>query len=255
MTAALPFKVSPSATTREVGTPAVGVLVFPVHGSLLWAERDALRQLDEREDPFAAVAKLALAIAEAEGMEPVQAFQFVEKVLGSGIGASLPAGHGLSAEDQAIRLRHLDALRAFVTGAMGRGVRRQVALVTAGIRCRLQGCEGWTDADTQRLPEALIEAIAEFMASEEAAATEAKARTTAELAEALGKSLPAPTSDPPSPTGEPSSGTSSEPSPATPASPPSDSASSPSALSPAPSKRRTSRTARPSTRRSAPSPC
>ena len=251
----LPFKVSPATSTREVGSPSVGVLVFPVHGSLLWAERDALRQLDEREDPFSAVAKLALAIAEAEGLEPVQAFGVVERILGSGIGASLPAGHKLSTEDQAIRLRHLERIRAFVTSAMGRGVRRQVALVTAGIRCRLQGCEDWSEVDTQRLPEALIEAVAEFMASEESAGMEAKARTTAELAEALGKSLPEPTADPPSPTGQPSSGDSSEPIQGTIDSVPSASPSSPSASSPAPSKRRTGRTARSSTRRSAPSPC
>lgn len=244
----LPFKTSPRTEKVTVGDPRIGELEFEIHGSLLWSERDALRQFDEREDPFKILGQLSLEIAKAEGVEHLTAFRSISRMLGA---------NELTDEEQAMRLRHLQKLQAFTAEAMSRGARRQLVLVTAGIANRLPGCETWDLSDTERLPESLIEAIAVFMAGEEARTltTEEKepGAADAELAEALGKSPAAPTNDPPNPTGEPSSGASSEPSPEMPASPPKRSRASRSTSSAPRSRRSTSKTGSDTTLQSAPS--
>ncbi len=243
----LPFKTSPRTETATVGNAQIGELSFPLYGSLSWAERDQLRRFDEAEDPFRLLGQLSLEISKAEGIEHLQSFRLVSRMLGAG---------ELNDEEQALRLRHLDRLQAFTASAMARGARRQLVMVTAGIANRLPGCEDWTEEDTRKLPESLIEAIAVFMAGEEARTltTEEKepGAADAELAEALGKSLPEPTNDPPNPTGEPSSGASSEPSPEMPASPPKRSRGSRSTSSAPRSRRSTSKTASDTTPQSAP---
>lgn len=235
----LPFKTAPVRHSRTIGNPSTGEVEFPVYGSLLWEEREAVREHDSNADPFRAIGSLANEIAEAEGIEPADAFGLVAKIL--------RGGQALDPEEVKIRVRHLVRIQSFTVQALTRSASRRVALVTAGIRARLEGCEAWTLEDTRQLPEALIEAIGMFLDEEEARMTQPNEappeQARAELTEALGKSPTEPMSDPPNPTGQPSSGASSTHSPETHDSAPTTSPGSQSPSSVARSRQRRSRSA------------
>ena len=199
----LPFKTSPRQATHVVGNPSIGELEFPVYGSLLWHEREALRRADDGFSLFRESAMAAAPIAEAEGLSHIDAHAIVTRILG----ASLGTGAILEPHELEIRAKYSDVLSQLSDEVLAWNDRRQVAGVTALIASRLPGCEDWSEELTRtNITEALMSELYAFVSREETGTAQAKEPSEHELAEDLGKSSPAPGDPPQSPTGSGSTG-------------------------------------------------
>lgn len=201
----LPFKTAPRQATQIVGNPEIGELEFPVYGSLLWHEREALRKADDGFSLFRESAIVAAPIAQAEAISHIDAHAIVTRILG----ASLGTGTLLESNELEIRAKYSDTLSQLNDRVVAWNDRRQVAGVTALIANRLEGCSDWTEQDTRsRITESLMAALYNFLSQEEAGQVQAKPddEQQQELAQELGKSSPAHGSPNQNPTGQRSTG-------------------------------------------------
>lgn len=190
----LPFVVPPAAVSRRrIGTPSTGILEIEVRGGLTVAEAAEIAALQANEESsFTAGAQIADAIAKAEGITLVEAFQLIQLAV---TGAELEP----SAEE--LRIKHSAEIERVARIYAVAGERTMRATVTAMIRCRLDQ-PGWTMEQTGELPQKLFEALWD-LAQEEMAAEDREQAPPSE--EELKKPRAARKNRPP--TGSESSGT------------------------------------------------
>lgn len=206
MKTALPFKSKPQQTTKLVGDERCGILEFPVYGSLLWHERQALREADGSFNMFKETAMTAGAIAKAEGRSDLRDLQM--KIL-----ALLQVGMGINADidDETLRIRveHADILNELQVKVVEWNDRRQLMGVTALIQNRLPGFTDWDEIMVQRhITDELMVHLYDFLYSEENRQNRAQdeERTEVDEEELVGKSSGESGKSQKSPTGEESSG-------------------------------------------------
>lgn len=192
----LPFLSPPASPEfQDLGTAVTGVLRFPILGGLTVAEADTINELlADRASSFRAAAQAADAIAKAEDISLVEAFQLVEDSL---------SGRDLEDAANEIRLRHAAQIENVAKVYAVAGQMTMAATVTALIRHRLDQ-PAWAMKDTAGLHRVLFQAIWGLAQQEEAA--EANPVTPPTESE-LGKLPPVNGSASPS-TGSKSSGTS-----------------------------------------------
>ena len=180
----LPFITPPAAPTkRRVGNERCGILELEVRGGLTVGESATIAELLAGEQSsFVRGAQIADAIAKEENLSLTEAFQIIESAIG---------GRTLEPEADAVRLRHAARIdevgRVFALA----GRRDREATVTALIRSRCDQPQ-WSLAETQRLDQALFDAIW-ALAREEQDAEEMPSAPATE--DELKKPLPAPLAD------------------------------------------------------------
>ena len=200
----LPFVVPPAAVkTVRIGTAATGILEVEVRGGLTVAEAAEINTLQaDEESSFAKGAQIAEAIAQAEGITLVEAFQLIQDVV---------VGNQLEPAGEALRVKHGRRIEEVARVYAAAGEKTMRATVTAIIRCRLNQPE-WSMEETAALPRALFQGLWE-LAQEEIAAegTEAAPPSEDDLKKqpaAKGKRAPTGSkSSGTSATGSPDSGT------------------------------------------------
>lgn len=191
----LPFIQPPQGQRKyRCGNATTGILEFDVRGGLTVAEAAEINALQVAdESSFVKGAQIADAIAQAEGISLIEAFNLIQDSV---------VGKQLEPKADALRVKHSAQIEEVARIYADAGERSMVATVTALIRHRLEQSE-WTAEETKQLPRALFQSIWEFAESEIAAeANESKPATEAEL-----KKRPA-ASGKKSRTGSKSSGTS-----------------------------------------------
>ena len=180
----LPFITPPAAPTkRRVGNERCGILELEVRGGLTVGESATIAELLAGEQSsFVRGAQIADAIAKEESLSLTEAFQIIESAIG---------GRTLEPEADAVRLRHAARIdevgRVFALA----GRRDREATVTALIRSRCDQPQ-WSLVETQRLDQALFDAIW-ALAREEQDAEEMPSAPATE--DELKKPLPAPLAD------------------------------------------------------------
>ena len=147
----LPFLQAPAkASTRVVGNEASGTLEVPVLGGLTVAESATIQDLlSGDQSTFVKAAQIADAIAKAEEVTLVEAFELVEAAV---------AGRDLEPEAMAMKLRHAARMEEMGQVLRSAGERTRQATVTALIRHRL-GMPEWSMADTQGLHRRLFDEL------------------------------------------------------------------------------------------------
>jgi len=157
----LPFVQAPQEREkRRCGNATTGVLEFEVYGGLTVAEAAEINALQvSDESSFAKGAQIAEAIAQAEDISLVEAFNLIQDAV---IGKKLEPAADL------LRIKHSAEIEQVARIYAAAGERSMVATVTALIRYRLDQRD-WTVEETQKLPRALFQAIWEFAESEIAA--------------------------------------------------------------------------------------
>jgi hypothetical protein len=170
----LPFLQAPAkASKRVVGNEASGTLEVPVLGGLTVAESATIQELLAKDQStFVKAAQIADAIAKAEGVTLVEAFELVEAAV---------AGRELEPEAMAMKLRHAARMEEMGQVLRSAGERTRQATVTALIRHRL-GMDEWGMEDTQGLHRKLFDEL--YRLAEDETVTEdlpSKPRTEEEL--------------------------------------------------------------------------
>lgn len=170
----LPFLQAPANTSkRVVGNEASGTLEVPVLGGLTVAESATIQELLAKDQStFVKAAQIADAIAKAEGVTLVEAFELVEAAV---------AGRELEPEAMAMKLRHAARMEEMGQVLRSAGERTRQATVTALIRHRL-GMDEWGMGDTQGLHRRLFDEL--YRLAEDETVTEdlpSKPRTEEEL--------------------------------------------------------------------------
>lgn len=170
----LPFLQAPAkASKRVVGNEASGTLEVPVLGGLTVAESATIQELLAKDQStFVKAAQIADAIAKAEGVTLVEAFELVEAAV---------AGRELEPEAMAMKLRHAARMEEMGQVLRSAGERTRQATVTALIRHRL-GMAEWGMEDTQGLHRKLFDEL--YRLAEDETVTEdlpSKPRTEEEL--------------------------------------------------------------------------
>lgn len=170
----LPFLQAPvKASKRVVGNEASGTLEVPVLGGLTVAESATIQELLAKDQStFVKAAQNADAIAKAEGVTLVEAFELVEAAV---------AGRELEPEAKAMKLRHAARMEEIGQVLRSAGERTRQATVTALIRHRL-GMAEWGMEDTQGLHRKLFDEL--YRLAEDETVTEdlpSKPRTEEEL--------------------------------------------------------------------------
>lgn len=157
----LPFVVPPAAATlRRVGTPSTGILEIEVRGGLTVAEAAEINALQANEESsFTKGAQIADAIAKAENISLVEAFQLIQDAV---------VGNSLEPRAEELRVKHSALIEEVAKVYAAAGERTMRATVTAMIRCRLSQ-PGWTMEQTAALPRALFQGLWD-LAQEEIAA-------------------------------------------------------------------------------------
>lgn len=143
MSKTLPFIQPPAeARTRRCGTPATGILEFPVYGGITVGESSAITELMASEQSsFVYGARIADAIAKAESISISEAFSIIEQAV---------RGADMEPDADAIRIRYAAQIEEVAKVYATAGKRSQAATVTALIRCRLN-LPDWGLADTATL--------------------------------------------------------------------------------------------------------
>lgn len=183
----LPFVVPPIAvSTRRVGTPSTGILEIEVLGGLTVGEAAEISVLQATEDSsFTKGAQMADAIAKAENITLVEAFQLIQDVV---------VGNALEPRAEELRVKHSALIEEVARVYAMAGERTMRATVTAMIRCRLSQ-PGWSMDQTAALPRALFQGLWDLAQEEIAAENNESAPPTEEDLKKppAGKSKRAPT--------------------------------------------------------------
>jgi hypothetical protein len=161
LTASLPFVVQPNQhKPRRIGTPATGILEFPVLGGLTVAESASITEMVfSLASSFVKGAQAADAIAKEEGISLSEAFQLVERAI---------SGAELEPAANEIRIKHAQRIEGLVRVYLLNEQEKARAQVTALIRHRLGNPE-WSMDDTGSLPQDLFQGIYQLVCDELAA--------------------------------------------------------------------------------------
>ncbi len=199
---ALPFISKPQTETVVLGTEQTGTLEFPVFNDLTVSEAAWMAANGAKKTAFAYTSKIALQIARAEQVKPLDSHAFVSKVLAAAMGARVE----WTEEEQTWQVKYLRELEECAFKVLEVSVIEQQLLVTCMIRHRLPGMENWLGADTAKLPSELCEQIYEFALKEKnRGVAETIEEAVSEVGEMLGKLKTEPGTEVQStPTGEPS---------------------------------------------------
>lgn len=148
---ALPFITAPpEQKTRRCGTPATGILEFPIYGGITVAEADTISELmASSQSSFVQGARLAETIAKAEDISLSEAFTIIEQSM---------RGTALEEAADAIRLRHEAAINNLAQIYASASKRNMRATVTALVRHRLNS-PNWGMEDTATFLTPLFDAI------------------------------------------------------------------------------------------------
>ena len=178
--ATLPFLKPPAApTTRDIGNSESGILRFPVLGGLTVQESITIDELlAERPNAFVEAAKVATTISTAESITAVEAFNVIERAVGT---------QDLELDAQALRLKYAEQINHVIRVFSTSNQHTTDAAVTALIRCRLDRPD-WGVNDTHTLARRLRTDIYNLYLDELDAENNPAAPVTEEE---LGKPLPA----------------------------------------------------------------
>lgn len=170
----LPFLQAPATPEKRiVGNEASGTLEVPVLGGLTVAESATIQDLlSGDQNTFVKAAQIADAIAKAEGVTLVEAFELVQTAV---------TGDNMEPEALAIKLRHAARIVELGQVLQSSGPRTRMATVTALVRHRL-GVPEWSMEDTEKMHRKLFEGL--YQLAEDETATEnlpSKPRTEEEL--------------------------------------------------------------------------
>jgi hypothetical protein len=250
----LPFEVAPTQQYHQIGDEERGVLKFRKRRSISIPERLAVKEVDDGDPIFLAVAEFAVKVSRdvLQGQELHEVYSAVVGALNALQSASIPSFRPLEAQ---IALAFPQELQALAQRQNANTEALIVRQATVMIQNRLTGCQDWTDDDTAALDsEQLIVQIALFYRQEASggaieAATDA-AKQLEELKATLGKLQQEAGSPSLSPTGPESTGDAETPTQAALSLVPIDSAPLPSPTSSTPSTPRRSGNARGSTTKS-----
>lgn len=195
MARTLPYVTAEQQPRLQRIGPAEGPQVeLPAYGYLLQGETEMVQAVEEQMDLYVATAEVAVAIAQAEDIGPVEAHKIVTRLLSYHL-----FGHRieLSADEQAINTTHAATIGALVlrVAAGERTMARTRA--TAIIRYRMPDCRDWSNDDTATLPTPLVAALTGFFQQEETGAREPidAEKALQQLEEDLGKLRPKPMHD------------------------------------------------------------
>jgi len=234
----LPFVVAPKRETRIISATVNGEvcsLEFPVFGSILAGEDIAIRDHEYQAAVFREASRLADAILYSDKNEVCfeqEANTVAIRLISSRMGIPVP----LEPAEQRILMQESDLIASLQSVLAEEHQRQVVRTVTAAIAHRLPGCQDWSEADTEGLPQLLQSAIANFIDDERRGQQPAQAtdEMVTEMAETLGKLAPYSAREEPIPnpsTGLPPTGAADDSGPLPQSSPPSDSPASPPAIS------------------------
>lgn len=193
----LPFVVAPKRQTRIVEASVNGEicsLEFPVYGSLLAGEEIAIREHEYQAVVYRESSRLADALV-GDGINEAEAQRLAIRILSTRLGVPVP----LDAREQRLMLHHA-TLVADLQNQISYAFQQQlIRTVTAAIANRLPGCSGWSDADTEKLPQPLQQAISAFIDDERNAGQPQRKpeELVDEMVDTLGKLGPEPEQSPP----------------------------------------------------------
>lgn len=181
----LPFVTAPEVETVLLGNKRCGVLEFPVYNDLTVNESAWLQSSGTGKTAFQFTSKLALKIARAEKVKPVDSHGFVAKMLAGAMGMG---GLELSDKEQNWAVKYCIELEDVGMQVLEISTQATNLLVTCLIRHRLKGMEEWSPAQTANLPSELVEEIYMFALKEQnRGVSTTPEEVTEELEEALGK--------------------------------------------------------------------
>jgi len=216
----LPFHSEPKTRNVVLGNERIGTLEFPVLGDLTVNEQAWLAANGAEKSAFAYTSRAALKIARAEKVEPIIAHNFVARVLGSAMGATLE----LDAIESQWVVKYVKDLEEAALKVVEVSTKQQNLLVTCMIRFRLPGMQEWTPSDTSTISSELAEEIMKFAQVEQSRGQYQTAEEAdTQMKELLGKQLTERGRSQQPLTGEKSSISSDSSIPATQISPPNDS--------------------------------
>jgi hypothetical protein len=195
-----------------VGNPTVGELEFPVYGGLTVSESAFLSTQSSAETAFSHTSALAVYMAKEEKIQPLEAHNFVAKMITAAVGAD----HSFTRDELQWQVKYMNQLQDVAMAVATISINNMAALVTTLIRHRLPGMEEWSIADTKGLPQELVDEVYRFAISEQQKGQEFdEEEVKRDLVESLGKSQKAPTKSRKGSTGVKSSTSSASSTPAT----------------------------------------
>jgi len=232
----LPWVVTPTIRTRSVSATVDGqdcTLVFPVLGCLKGRELAHIREHEYQAAMYRESSRLADALL-GEGIEETQAQRIAIRIISTRMGIPIP----LEPIEKRALIQHAALIADLSCKLQDAYALQRQRTITALIASRLEGCEAWTDDDTDGLPEPVQAAVLAFAMDERGG--DQPEKTPEEMVDGmvdiLGKLGPG-AGGPNPPTGTVSSGDAGDSGPTPPSSPPNDSASSASTTSTARSRR------------------
>lgn len=219
--ARLPFETAPVQKTVKIGTEATGILEFPVYHDLTVNESAWMHSQGSTKTAFTYTSRLALKIARAEKVKPIDSHLFITQVLAAAMGAPTD----LPDEQNQWLVKYARDLEETAMKVLEVSVAQQNLLATVVIKFRLEGMEEWSPTDTSNLPSELCEEIYKFALAEQSRDQyEELPQTEESLAEMLGKlQTEANQARQPPSTGAPSTTSSENSAPEIPTTPPADS--------------------------------
>ena len=157
----LPFITPPAPTSkRRIGNQQSGVVEVEVRGGLTVGESAVIAELQSNEESsFTKGAQIADAIAKAENISLVEAFQLIQDSV---------VGNQMEPRAQELRVKHSAQIEEVAKVYAAAGERTMRATVTAMIRCRLDQ-PSWTLEQTSDLPRALFQGLWDLAQDEIAA--------------------------------------------------------------------------------------
>lgn len=156
----LPYVQKPAPTVRRIGSPESGYIEMVVRGGLTVTESRMISALEEeQESPLVASARIAEAIATAENITIVEAFNIIQAKCR---GADLEEGA------TAIVLRHASEIETFLAKLRQNNDISSDALVTVLLRTRCD-LPDWQLSDIPTLDGAIYHGILRLAADEQAA--------------------------------------------------------------------------------------
>jgi len=153
----LPFVVEPKYKKYTLGNESTGVLEIRVVGDLTVAELATIANLESGISLFETASKLAVEISEAEGLDLMRVYHFVNN-----------AAMDSEVEEELLplKVKYAEKIRVLCTIITDRTLDNQLAVVTAIIKHRLN--PDWTIADSAELPARLVAELFDFATLEQA---------------------------------------------------------------------------------------
>jgi len=182
----LPFDTAPKQKTVTIGNERTGTLTFPVYGDLTVNEQAWLAANGGVKSAFSYTSKTALIIARKENVEPIEAHNFVAKILAAAIGTPIE----MSPAENDWAVKYARELEECAIKVLEVTTAQQTALITCMIRHRLSDMDEWALSDTATIGSELAEEILKFAQVEQSRGKyETPEQAEEGMKEMLGKQL------------------------------------------------------------------